>query len=49
MLEINIVPRPWAYRLRKKMTKATKKRIEKAKPMVKKYVDGKGKKRVCLT
>lgn len=38
---------PWSYRLRKKMSKSVKKRVQKAKPMVKKYVDANGKKRVC--
>ena len=31
------------------MSKSVKKRVQKAKPMVKKYVDANGKKRVCHT
>lgn len=38
---------PWGYRLQKKMSKSVKKRIRKAKPMVRHYVDSQGKKRVC--
>lgn len=42
-------PRPWSYRLHKKMTPATRKRVKKAKAVVKKYKDSSGKKRVCQT
>ena len=42
-------PRPWCYRLHKKMTPATWKRVRKSKAVVKQYKDSSGKKRVCQT
>ena len=48
IFEINWA-RPWGYRLRKTMSKSVKKRIRKAKPMVRRYVDSQGQKRVCQT
>lgn len=41
--------RPWAYRLKKKMTPSIRKRVKKSKAMVKKYIDKNGKKRVYRT
>lgn len=39
--------RPWSYRLRVPLTKSVRKRIRKAKPVVRKYIDKNGKTRVC--
>lgn len=46
------VPSTWSYRLHVKLTKSVRKRIQKNKDKnatVRKYIDGRGKSRVCQT
>lgn len=38
---------PWSYKLRKKITKAVRRRVQKSKKMVRKYIDKQGRQRVC--
>lgn len=39
----------WSYRLKKKITKAVRRRIQKNKATTRKYIDGNGRTRVCRT